>query len=381
MRIIYCAPIGTSNAVNGGYGNVAVKMKRMFEFYKKENDIEIEYIDTYTFNGIKNLSGTYDICIVLSHPNSFKDKKVSDNFQTIFSFCKKKYLHIFWETTKLPSSWKWLWQNFVFDGFIASSSFNYSLIENEIKRHGTDKSVHLIYVPVFSEIFKNKKINVEEKKEEEKTFNVLYIGQLTKRKGLEDAIIGFAQALGDKEDCNLYIKYHRLSNLEPDVESIINYNFKSNCKESKAKVFVMSEDLKEDKIYDLYNRSSLLLFTSRGEGFGFPSIEAGMIGLPINYVDGSSLPEVSNFFGNYKIDCYQDTAYNMTQYEYDGDSEYWVPYIKSIKESLLNQYNIWKESKEDYYIRCQNNDKYIDNKFGYVSCIEQFEDLLNYTNK
>jgi len=372
-KILYISPYEEFIlAQNGGYGVIAESFKKMFDIIE---NIEVTYININELSmGIyKNIVNKYDICIILTHPLSFENKIVKQNIEQVTTSCIKIYLHLFWETIPLPSKWKWLWASNLFTGFISPSKFIYDMIKDEIK--GTNKENHLIYCPIFKDDFSKYKIKIENKNNEN-IFTVLYIGQYTKRKGMEDAIIGFLHALSQYKDCRLILKYHPLSNKELEIPLLLKTLVSTNSKEMKAKIYEITQNLNKDEIYSLYTESSILLFPSRGEGFGLPLIEAGMIGLPCIYTNWSSTIETGKFKGNKSISCILDTAQGMSHYEYESNSIYAIPSIKDIIKNLRDCYNMWKLNKQEYYMNTNNNDLEIIKKFGKKNFIEQINKLI-----
>lgn len=286
MNLLYISPYDeNTQAANGGYGVVAKSFKRAFTTIAA---ISVDYINvnSLSINIPTILNKKYDVCIVLTHPTSFNNSIFKSNIERIFKNCDRTYLTLFWETTPLPKAWSWLWTSNLFTGFIACSQFMYNEIQEQLKH--SNKENHLIYVPSFIEDYKDYHVSIKDKINEDK-FTVLYIGQYTKRKGMEDAIIAFTQALSKNEDCRLILKYHELSKLEVPSNIMIESTIRMNCTDIKAQIYQLVDNLKEDQIYSLYQDSSVLFFPSRGEGYGLPLIEAGIIGIPCIYTDWLSL--------------------------------------------------------------------------------------------
>jgi len=373
-RVLYISPYAENTAAtNGGYGVIAESFKRMFDII---DDVQVDYVNINVLgtNPVTEKLNRYDICILLTHPISFETPMFKRNIEYLFSFCNKRYLEIFWETSIFPITWKWLWKSDLFTGFISPSKFIQDIINSEIKN--SNKENHLVYSPTFKNDFTDYKI-ITENKIDESFFTVLYMGQYTKRKGMEDAIIAFTHALSQYDDCRLILKYHKLSEVEIDVSKLIETIVKTNTKEMKSQIFEVVNDLTKDDIYSLYKESSVLLFPSRGEGYGLPCIEAGMIGLPIIYTDWSATTETAKFKGNKAIGCVLDTAQGMAHYAYESNSLYAVPYIKEMIKALKDNYELWKKDKQEYYSIVAKNNNEIIRKFGQEVFIEQIKKLYN----
>jgi glycosyltransferase involved in cell wall biosynthesis len=344
VNILYLAPLGDDSSLNGGYSFVAKSFDSVF---KKLKDKDI--IKNYTCISLNNakdkiaVQEKYDIGIILTHPNSFQDQSLKWNIENLRKRCNKFYLHVFWESSELPSHWDWMFTSDLFTGFISSSDFVSLLIKHKIAKFQSQQSVHKVY-PFINDI--DNKIDIDIKQKEDK-FTVLYMGQYTKRKGFEDSLVSFIHALGDKEDAQLYMKHHRLSPFEADEQDFIKRTLKMNCKNFKADIFTITENLSREQIYNLYQNSSVLLFLSRGEGLGLPLVEAGMIGLPIIYANNSSCSEFAIGRNVHIVPCIYDLAVNMTHYSYEGD--YGIPLLKDAVDKLKLCYDKWKTDKKEYY--------------------------------
>ena len=179
-KMLYIAPLTDTNSVNGGYSKVAKEFKRIFSFYKKE----VNCLCHKDFYALKKPIEGYDKVVMLIHPSQFiKDHKF---IISMLSNIEKRILHIFWETDPLPSSWEPLFESNFFNEFVVSSEFNKKLVEAKTKN-----KVHLIPVPLNEKDYENNRVDSFIKYQNEHEFTVLYVGQYTKRKGFEDAIISF----------------------------------------------------------------------------------------------------------------------------------------------------------------------------------------------
>lgn len=366
MKILFIGPIGDFEVVDGGYGNAATGIAFVLQNMLKNKKIdELKIVSTLKINVNITLNNNYDVAILVTHPDSFKDESISNYFFDLLMCARKRYISIVWETNPLPKSWGWLWNDDIISGFVTPSYF----IGNQIKEK-TNKPVyyypHFINTKLFKTIDIKNKIN-------EKMFTVLIIGQYTRRKNIEDSVICFLKALGKNEDCQLIIKYHEMSNVEFNFEQNLNYLIKSNIEKPKAKIYTLNEKLDSTKIVELYQNSSVLLFISRGEGFGLPPLESMSCGIPVIYSNSSALSEVAEYENNIAINGILDYVVNMQHYGYDYDSYYFYPSIKETCDALKQKYEEWKKDKKLYYNKSQKAKNIIELKFG----LEAIENYLN----
>lgn len=257
MKILYIAPVTeNSTSINGGYDFIANSFNKLFLSLKEKGVVDLYTCINPSLQKDKvALYAEYDIGIILCHFKSFENPNFKKNIENLKKYCKTFYFHWFWEVDKLPSASDWMFKDdSMFTGFIASSEFNKKLIIKKVSN--CNKRFYKVY-PFIEDTLSH--IKIEDRLNEDK-FNVLYIGQYTKRKGFEDAIIAFAQALGDKEDCNLYLKYHRLSQIEFNDDDMIKRTIAMNCTNFKAHVYSITDNLDRNQINDLYKDSSVLLF-------------------------------------------------------------------------------------------------------------------------
>lgn len=377
MKILYIAPLGNYSVAHCGYGNASVSILNVLIKLKYQKKIDkIDVISTLNIEKeeIPYITELYDIAILITHPSSFSNKDIKEKLIKLLYKAKNRFLNILWETIPLPKDWEWMWDNELFTGFLAPSKFIYDQLIINTKKP-------IFYIPYYFNIDDYKKINIKDKVYEDK-FTVLYIGQYTKRKGLEDSVISFVRALGDKEDCQLILKYHDMSQREIPLDTFVFHLVQCNILKLKAKIFSLTEKLNKNEIMELYKESSCLLFISRGEGFGMPGCEAMCIGLPVIYTNWSALPEIfENSRGNIAIPYVLETAYGMAHHKYETDSMYALPSIKSTMDALQKKYKEWKENKINYYEQIVDNDKIVDEKYGFDSIVNYLTLLFNYVWK
>lgn len=372
MKILLIAPIGDFKIEDGGYGNASLGLLSVLKKMSDKNYIrKVDVVSTLNFKDLKIPKEEYDISILVSHPNSFNNKNTSNVLSTLVKRGRNKFLSIVWETDPLPSSWNWLWSSNLFSGFITPSNFVKSMIERV-----TSKKIYL--VPHFLDVKKfEPRIKISDK-EDEKSFTALFIGQYTKRKGLEDALLSFVYELGYNKNCKLILKYHDMSNFEIPIEDLIANILKTNTVGNiEAQIYGLNEKLDFEDMIDLYRQSSVLLFSSRGEGFGLPPAEAMCVGLPVIYTNWSATSEIADAGGNIAVDYTLDYSHGMAHHGYEKYSRYSVPKLESLCNALHNKYTLWKKDRKIYYKQVENNYKIIDEKFGYESIRDYIKEIIN----
>ena len=373
MKVLYLADFDNQDVLNGGYGVAINNIKVCLEHLKK--DKHIDTLKLIPFKKTKEISGQeFDYVFMIGNPNSFV--KLQDFFTYHLKNCKNIYLHILWETDTFPSTWNWMWQSDLFTGFFAASKFLCNMLKEV-----TDKNIH--YTPYCMLDFPEP-INIESKEKEE-NFTVLFIGQITKRKGIDDAIISYVRAFQNihNNESQLILKCFQLSKYEEDIENMITRLVSLNsypANLNNLKIYRLDDNLDRDGIYDLIRKSSLLLFPSRGEGFGLPIMEAMSVGLPVMYTDWSASPEIANPLNlpnpNYAIDYILDESIDMMPYHYEVGSRYSVPLKTSVIEGLHIFYDRWKENKKEYYKYSSVNIDTIKKNFSLEKSIESYKKII-----
>lgn len=369
MKVLFIAPIDKFALQDSGYGTAAAGIYYVLTRMEKEGKIDKLYVMNTQSPDKKDIpQEQVDVSITVAHPHSFL--RAHRGIETVIkaiNTAKLRYLSVVWETDRLPKVWSKVFDHDLFHGFITPSFFVADLI-----RKVTSKPVY--YYPHYLHTEDIPQVNIEQKLNE-KWFTVLYIGQDTKRKGLEDAVVSFIRALGNAPDARLVLKYHRLSNKELDTQQMIYHSTITNTAKPKSRVYSITEMLPRDRMYSLYHMSSVLLFPSRGEGFGLPVGEAMSAGLPIIYTAWSSIPEVAAAEGNIPLRYIVDESVGMFHHGYDIWSRYAIPLMQDTMDAIRAKYIMWKQDKAAYYGQVTGSRAIIEEKFGYETvsrCIDHF---------
>jgi len=368
MEILFIAPVDKFQVRDAGYGNAAAGIAQVLERMKAEKRIgNIHYLNTARPGTIEIPDHKVDAAIVMAHPSSFLQKSPGvEKVLRVLETADRRMLSVVWETTPLPAKWSGLLNEpTLFTDIITPSYFVAGELRKVVKKP-------IYYYPHFINVDEIPQVSLEEKMKEE-TFTVLYIGQHTKRKGLEDSVVSFIRSLGDCPDVRLVLKYHKMTDREMNPDTMIYHAVMTNAIRPKARVYSITEMLERDRMYGLYHMASVLFFPSRGEGFGLPLAEAMSAGVPAIYTGWSSMPEVARAPGNIELDYVVDEAIGMYHHGYDIGSKYAVPLVSSCMAALSEKYRHWKKNKESYYLAARSNRDIIVERFGYdpvSACIE-----------
>lgn len=289
--------------------------------------------------------------------------------QKVVTNCSYTLVEVLWETTRLPAEWGFLSE--LFDGAIVGSRFCEELVL-ESKLFDQD---HVFYVPY---VVTPRHTKTVEERMKQDTFNVLFVGQNTIRKGLADAVTSFIIALGELKDCSLIVKTDQIGssishNVDTMVKSILTLN---RGDVFRAQISVCDSYITTEQLDNLYEESALNLFPSRGEGFGLPLVEALIHGIPSVYIPFSAAAEVADFSCNYPVDYVLDIAYGMRRFGYSRDQYYAVPKMSSLVSALENAYSLWKTQRYRYFSRCVDSRKKLMKLFPESAALKAMEKAL-----
>lgn len=366
LTVTLLAPVRDSFS---GYGYAANSLLRTLQAVPKDLVSDITVVDNST-RSFSHSKGS-DVSIVMCNPWSLiNDRLFRMLTEKALTSSKRKLLYLLWETTPLPPSWDGLLNGGLFDGFVCPSQFMMALASQASKRSA-------YHVPILVDTSEIPVVDIEEKKREERFFTVLFVGQSTVRKGLMDAVISYSRALGHLPECKMVIKYHCLGNRDIDTDTLIYHCALTNTLQSGGGIYVMSDNMPRDEMLRLYKTSSILLFPTRGEGFGLPPAEAMSAGIPVIYTDWSASAEVSQGPGNYPVAYHMDEAHSMLHHGYEDGLSYAVPSIRALIQSLRQAHALWTKDRGEYYKSVSLNRSYIEERYGMRNTLEMATAMLS----
>jgi glycosyltransferase involved in cell wall biosynthesis len=125
---------------------------------------------------------------------------------------------------------------------------------------------------------------------QDRPFRFLSVGKYEQRKSFDETLQAFAQVFGNTPEVELIIKSNYF----------VDQDIKSQTLQRKiddlglTNVTVIWGSVEHDRIADLYRSCDVFVFPTKGEGWGFPLIEAAASGMPIITVPYSGHTEFLN---------------------------------------------------------------------------------------
>ena len=158
-----------------------------------------------------------------------------------------------------------------------------------VKFYGVDEGkIKVVYHGVDSSKYQVASI----KRQDKKSFDILFVGRLEKRKNLVNLIKAF-----DMFNNQSRRRYSGMSPSRLIIAGKTGFGFKEIKKtiqeSSFSKDIILKNYISEEEKDELYKKADLFILPSLYEGFGLPVLEAMNYGVPVICSNASSLPEVA----------------------------------------------------------------------------------------
>ncbi len=244
----------------------------------------------------------------------------------------------------------WTWKN-VFNSFenvVAMSEHGKNFIKREF-----DIDAKMIPHGVNREVFKPLDKN-EMKRKAGFSPNDFVIGAVGKnqiRKMWTVLLKAYEEFSKNKEDVKLLL---HTETTPKDVNSGWDFNYlskkhkiiiKSTLKEIN---FIQRQFIEEEQLNKIYNTMDLYAFSTGGEGFGIPTLEALSAGVPVTVTEYTTGKELCKDAGFKTIPTLLDKYNREVKWVGMNGVEFAIGDDKVLKENLEYYYNIWKNHKKDY---------------------------------
>lgn len=187
-------------------------------------------------------------------------------------------------------------------------------------------------------------VKIERKEQEDRNYNLLYIGQIKERKGWDTAV-KTVKILKDKyPKVKLIFVTYDSARLEK-LKEFISREGVSEYIEIKLKV-------SDTEKWELYRKCSILVFPTRYEGFGLPVVEAMMKGCAVVVSNAPAVNEIVKHEVNGLIAGYEDPEGMAEQISRLLDSD-------ELTQRIVN--NGYKTAAEyDYKKCCKELERFVD---------------------
>lgn len=286
-----------------------ISLKLMLDIFLLRRDIEAIYLFqirtdiNWVFCVLKKLRLIKSKIIFIPNGIFHDEYIVKDrDFPFRYPHSYKNIIFNFKDFIKKPSIKQW--RNYIFhmpfkaaDAVIAWGEYERKEIVENMR---IDSKSIFLHHPV--------NVKVERRKTENSSYNLLYIGQIKKRKGWDIAI---------KAVKLLKEEYPKIKLIFVTYDSVRLNSLKELISREDAQDYIdIRLRIKDTEKWDLYKKCSVLVFPTRYEGFGLPVIEAMMKGCAVVASDSPAVNEIVKHEENGLIAKYEspeDTAQQVAR--------------------------------------------------------------------
>ena len=209
----------------------------------------------------------------------------------------KHAIYTAWETDVIPHRWVEVLNRA--DYVIAPSTF----IAEVFKKSGVKSPIMVINHPVDVELLQTKQES-ESLSElfKDGVFTFLTIGEFNERKNILALLRAFLYAFGGRDDVRLIIKTFFGVHTQGGEKQLMNVIYQeikgSKINIAKKQIAVITSKLKREEIAYLHQNSDCYVSFHRGEGYGFPILEATVAGTPVIATGYGGVNEFEGYFNS-----------------------------------------------------------------------------------
>lgn len=201
-------------------------------------------------------------------------------------------------------------------------------------------------------------------------FRFLMIGKYEHRKSFDETLLAFAQGHANMPNIELVIKSGYFTNHD---EKFLSLQKKINDLNLKN-VTLLWGNMEFSEIAELYRSCDAFVFPTKGEGWGFPLIEAAASGLPIITVPYSGHTEFIQYIGNSVVGVsYVMADIDCPEYQryYPDINNDWGQWARPDVYSISNAFQTVCREYETLYQNAQKNSEIVRNRFSWQNSVDR----------
>jgi len=271
----------------------------------------------------------YDIVLIMLTPEQAVLYKENDKYNIEI---------LFWEVLGLDN--RWVEHLKKFDEIWTPSK----IFADTFLHNGVNKPIKVIKQPIeIKETTKKIKIKEWDK------FLFYSIFQWTERKNPKALLKAYWEAFENNNDVALLLKTYRgdfsISERQIIKNDIKNWKIEQPQKHY-PKVFLVLDELSKEEINKLHNRGDIFVSAHRGEGWGYPQMEAMAVGNPIISTNFGGIHEILSDKNSWLVDYEFNNVFGMNHIPWYNNNQLWAEISKEgLKKAMLEAYNNKKLKK------------------------------------
>jgi glycosyltransferase involved in cell wall biosynthesis len=240
----------------------------------------------------------------------------------------------YWETSKIPNNW--IGKCNEMDAVFVSSQHNSDIF----RKSGVNTPIYKIRPCLSPSILQQSIVQIPTYLPQQPSFRFLSIFEWIERKGYDLLLKAYFEEFSSKEDVVLIIKSHNAFIQEKVKEESLKYK-------DPGRVFIDIAIRNDFEMAGLYKNCSAFVHASRGEGIGYPLLEAGAFGLPVIATGWGGHMDFLNQNNSYLIP-YQLVPVNPQPYYhgYKPDQSWAEASIGELKRLMRHVYTNYQEAKQ-----------------------------------
>lgn len=323
---------------------------QLLDFYRENPYVEHSKEMTGFYNPI-NIDGD-DYFVICNQPPERWAKTI---------FLKNFYGYLAFEG-ELPDEWVQIMNHPNVKGIMTPSNY----CKEKFLKSGVKTPVYVVPHGVDPKIWKPKKIKKFDK------ITYLVAGTLhNNRKGIDVVIKAFEKTFSGNDNVQLVLKLNKIYNKEQNVQREIAKLLKNP---DSVNISVITQDLTEEEMVELYNKSHFLVNAHRSEGFGIHILQAMACGIPVIVTGKSGNMDFCSADNSLLIDTDGPERWSPLKYPYTN-AKWFEPSQKHLEQLLIKGY----EDYEQLSKLAIENSETIRKEWTWKSVVDKMEQIIKGT--